>query len=60
MLNGVPFSLLDYIRSYITHFTQPDSIIPNPADPQSYNRYSYAQLNSETDQPAVPAPLSSG
>ena len=26
---------------YINHFIQPDNIIPNPANPQSLNRYSY-------------------
>ena len=30
---------------YINHFIQPDSIIPNPADPQSWNRFSYVQNN---------------
>ena len=30
---------------YINHFIQPDSIIPNPANPQSLNRYSYANNN---------------
>jgi hypothetical protein len=30
---------------YINHFIQPDTIIPNPADPQSWNRYSYVDNN---------------
>jgi RHS repeat-associated protein len=30
---------------YITHFLQPDSIVPNPYNPQSLNRYSYALNN---------------
>jgi hypothetical protein len=30
---------------YINHFIQPDTIIPNPADPQSWNRYSYGLNN---------------
>jgi RHS repeat-associated protein len=30
---------------YITHFTQPDSIVPDPYNPQAYNRYSYALNN---------------
>jgi hypothetical protein len=30
---------------YINHFIQPDTIIPNPADPQSLNRFSYVQNN---------------
>ena len=31
--------------SYLNHMTQPDSIIPNMADPQSLNRYSYVRNN---------------
>ncbi|HAV77140.1 MAG TPA: hypothetical protein DCX53_07285 [Anaerolineae bacterium] len=27
----------------MNHFIQPDSIISNPSDPQSWNRYSYVQ-----------------
>jgi RHS repeat-associated protein len=42
-------SIMDYIaRMYdpaIGRFIQPDSIVPNPANPQSWNRYSYV-LNS--------------
>jgi hypothetical protein len=30
---------------YINHFIQPDTIIPNPADPQNWNRYSYVGNN---------------
>ncbi len=30
---------------YINHFLQPDSIIPNPSNPQSWNRYSYVLDN---------------
>jgi hypothetical protein len=30
---------------YITHFIQPDSIIPDPSNPQSLNRYEYARNN---------------
>jgi hypothetical protein len=30
---------------YINHFIQPDTIIPNPADPQSWNRFAYAKNN---------------
>jgi hypothetical protein len=29
-------------RSYLNQFTQPDSIIPQPYNPQSWNRYEYA------------------
>jgi GH24 family phage-related lysozyme (muramidase) len=28
---------------YINHFLQPDTVIPNSANPQSWNRYSYVQ-----------------
>ncbi len=31
------------VSPYINHFIQPDSIIPNPSNPQSWNRYSYVQ-----------------
>jgi hypothetical protein len=30
---------------YINHFLQPDTIIPDQADPQSWNRYSYVRNN---------------
>jgi hypothetical protein len=30
---------------YITHFIQPDTIVPDQSDPQSLNRYSYALNN---------------
>ena len=30
---------------YINHFLQPDTIIPSPASPQSWNRYSYVINN---------------
>jgi len=32
-------------RSYLNQFTQPDSIIPQQYDPQSWNRYEYAEDN---------------
>ena len=32
-------------RSYLNQFTQPDSIIPQPNNPQSWNRYEYAEDN---------------
>ncbi len=42
-------SIMDYIaRMYdpaIGRFVQPDTIIPNPANPQSWNRYSYGYNN---------------
>jgi hypothetical protein len=31
--------------SYINHFLQPDSLIPNPPNPQAWNRYSYVRNN---------------
>jgi hypothetical protein len=31
---------------YINHFLQPDTIIPSPSNPQSWNRYSYGLNNS--------------
>jgi hypothetical protein len=30
-------------RSYLNHFTQPDSIVPDPYNPQDWNRYSYVR-----------------
>jgi RHS repeat-associated protein len=30
---------------YINHFIQPDAIVPNPSNPQSWNRYSYVRNN---------------
>ena len=42
-------SIMDYIaRNYdpaIGRFVQPDTIVPNPANPQSWNRYSYVMNN---------------
>lgn len=32
-------------RSYLNHFISPDPIIPDPADPQSWNRYAYVKNN---------------
>jgi len=41
--------LMDYNARFLnpglSRFTQPDTIIPNPANPQSLNRYSYALNN---------------
>jgi len=34
-----------YYDPEIARFTQADSIIPDPADPQAFNRYSYARNN---------------
>jgi hypothetical protein len=33
------------VSPYINHFLQPDSIIPNPANPQSLNRFGYVLNN---------------
>lgn len=30
---------------YINHFIQPNSIVPNPANPQNFNRYEYVINN---------------
>jgi RHS repeat-associated protein len=41
--------LMDYNARFYSptlgRFTQPDTIIPNPANPQSFNRYSYVKNN---------------
>jgi RHS repeat-associated protein len=41
--------LMDYkarfYSSYINHFLQPDSLIPNPSNPQAWNRYAYVLNN---------------
>ena len=46
-INGL--GLMDYkarfYSPYITHFSQPDTVIPQPYNPQSWNRYSYALNN---------------
>ncbi len=46
---GSEVGLMDYkarfYSPYINHFLQPDSIIPDLFDPQSWNRYSYVQNN---------------
>jgi hypothetical protein len=28
-----------FLKAYINHFTQPDTIIPDPNNPQAYDRY---------------------
>ena len=44
---GTDFGLMDYrarfYSSRLGRFTQPDTLIPDPANPQSFNRYSYVQ-----------------
>ncbi len=34
-----------YYDPYLNRWIQPDSIVPNPADPQSLNRFTYARNN---------------
>ena len=34
-----------YYSSYLNQFVSPDTIIPNSADPQSFNRYAYVRGN---------------
>jgi hypothetical protein len=36
---------LDFFSPYLNRFIQPDSIVPNPANPQSLNRFSYVYNN---------------
>jgi RHS repeat-associated protein len=42
---GLMFYNARWYDPYITQFSQPDSIIPDPYNPQSYDRYSYALNN---------------
>jgi len=42
---GLMFYNARWYDSYLNHFTQPDSIVPDPSNPQSLNRYSYALNN---------------
>lgn len=42
---GLMFYNARWYDPYITHFSQPDSIIPNPGNPLDWNRYSYARYN---------------
>ncbi|MBE7528220.1 MAG: hypothetical protein HS099_00605 [Ardenticatenaceae bacterium] len=37
-----------FYAPYINRFVSADSIVPDPANPQSYNRYSYARNNPMT------------
>jgi RHS repeat-associated protein len=34
-----------FYSPYLNHFTQPDSIVPDPHNPQDWNRYAYARNN---------------
>ncbi len=42
---GLHFYNARWYDSYLNHFTQPDSIVPDPANPQDWDRYAYAQNN---------------
>jgi RHS repeat-associated protein len=42
---GLMFYNARWYDPYLNHFTQPDSIVPNPSNPQSYDRYAYVNNN---------------
>jgi RHS repeat-associated protein len=42
---GLMFYNARWMDPYLNHFTQPDSIVPDPYNPQDWNRYSYARNN---------------
>jgi RHS repeat-associated protein len=42
---GLHFYNARWYDSYLNHFTQPDSIVPDPYNPQDWNRYSYVRNN---------------
>ncbi len=42
---GLYFYNARYYDPALGRFIQPDTIVPNPGDPQSLNRYSYAANN---------------
>jgi RHS repeat-associated protein len=42
---GLMFYNACWYDSYLNHFTQPDSIVPDPYNPQDWNRYSYVRNN---------------
>ena len=42
---GLYFYNARYYDPYLNRWIQPDSIIPNPGDPQNLNRYSYCRNN---------------
>jgi RHS repeat-associated protein len=43
--NGLTFMRARWYAANVGRFTQPDSIIPNPASPQAFNRYSHTRNN---------------
>ena len=42
---GLMFYNARWYDSYLNRFTQPDSIVPDPYNPQDYDRYSYVRNN---------------
>ena len=42
---GLHFYNARWYDPYLNHFTQPDTIVPDPYNPQDWNRYSYARNN---------------
>ena len=42
---GLYFYKAQYYNPALGRFIQPDSIVPDPTDPQSYNRYAYVRNN---------------
>jgi RHS repeat-associated protein len=42
---GLIYMNARYYLPYINRFLSPDTIVPNPANPQSFNRYSYVRNN---------------
>jgi RHS repeat-associated protein len=42
---GLYFYNARWYDNYLNHFVQPDTIIPDPSNPQSWNRYAYVNNN---------------
>ena len=42
---GLLFYNARWYDPYINHFTQPDSLVPNPSNPQAWDRYAYVLNN---------------
>jgi RHS repeat-associated protein len=42
---GLVYLRARYYSSYLNRFVSPDTIIPDPAQPQKWNRYAYAENN---------------
>lgn len=42
---GLYFYNARWYDPYLNHFTQPDSIVPDPYNPQDWNRYAYVRNN---------------